>query len=291
MLLTKIISGVLVGAAIILSVILLKPVWLLMVAFISVVGTWELAQMLGNKGHRVSFRWPAALNLTLLVGVYLLVESDISPLVQDWNIAHAQVLAWINTFMVFASLALIVRSLFRKPRANVVELFAPLFQIAYLGWFPSFFILLRAIPGGEFFLVWALTSVAFSDIGAYFAGKYLGKHPYFQHLSPNKTIEGALGGIAASVAMAALLAFAFGRWLPIPWYHLLILATGMACLGQMGDLVESLIKRDMDVKDSGNLIPGHGGMLDRVDSYILLAPFLYYYLTNFVLFQPTAAGM
>lgn len=291
MLLTKIISGVLVGAAIILSVILLKPVWLLMVAFISVVGTWELAQMLGNKGHRVSFRWPAALNLTLLVGVYLLVESDISPLVQDWNIAHAQVLAWINTFMVFASLALIVRSLFRKPRANVVELFSPLFQIAYLGWFPSFFILLRAIPGGEFFLVWALTSVAFSDIGAYFAGKYLGKHPYFQHLSPNKTIEGALGGIGASVTMAALLAFAFGRWLPIPWYHLLILSTGMACLGQMGDLVESLIKRDMDVKDSGNLIPGHGGMLDRVDSYILLAPFLYYYLTNFVLFQPTAAGM
>lgn len=285
-LITKIISGTIVAAAIVFSVLYLKLVWLVMVCLLSVTGTWELARMLQNKGIRVSLWWPAALNLLLLCGIYLLVDSDISHDVFDWNIGYAQVLGWQNMFMIFASLALITRNLFLKPRATLQELSAPMFQLAYLGWFPSFFILLRSIPGGEYFLVWALTTVAFSDIGAYFAGRFLGKRPYFQHLSPNKTLEGALGGIASSVGIAFILSLAFGKWLPISWLHLLILSTGMACLGQVGDLVESMIKRDMDVKDSGNIIPGHGGMLDRIDSYLLLAPFLYYYLTNFVLIKP-----
>ena len=92
-----------------------------------------------------------------------------------------------------------------------------------------------------------------------------------------------MGGIAASIATAFALAAVFGKWLPIPWYHTLILSAGAACLGQVGDLIESLIKRDADVKDSGSFIPGHGGMLDRIDSYLLLSPFLYYYLVNFVI--------
>ena len=284
-LVTKLVSGFIVAGSIIFSVIFLKLVWLGMVALLSITGTWELARMLQERGHRVSFWWPGALNLLLLCGIYLLVDSDISRIVFDWNIGHAQVLAWQNMFMVFAFLVMITRVLFLKPRATAMELMAPGFQLAYLGWFPSFFILLRSIPGGEYFLVWSLTTVAFSDIGAFFAGKFLGKRPYFQHLSPNKTLEGALGGIASSVLIACILGFAFGRWLPIPLPHLLILAVGMACLGQVGDLVESLIKRDMDVKDSGTIIPGHGGMLDRIDSYLLLAPFLYYYLTNFVLIK------
>ncbi len=284
-LLIRFVSGTVVAASIIFSVIFLKIVWLIMVAFLSVTGTWEFARMLQNKGIRVSFWWPVTINLLLLGGLYLLVDSDISKTVFDWNIGHAEILSWETMFILFAFLALITRSLFLKPRATVNELAAPMFQVAYLGWFPSFFILLRSIPGGEFFLVWALTTVAFSDIGAYFAGRFAGKRPYFQHLSPNKTLEGAMGGIASSVGIAFVLGWAFGKWLPIPWYHLLVLSTGMACLGQVGDLIESLIKRDMDVKDSGNLIPGHGGMLDRIDSYLLLAPFLYYYLTNFVLLK------
>ncbi|MEI2684910.1 MAG: phosphatidate cytidylyltransferase [Cypionkella sp.] len=210
-----------------------------------------------------------------------MVDSDFSKIVDNWSVGHAQVISLLNMLVMFSALTLITRSLFLVPRATIPELGLPLFQIAYLGWFPTFFILLRSIPQGEFFLVWGLTSVAFSDIGAYFAGKYLGKRPYFQHLSPNKTREGAIGGIVSSVGMAFFLAWIFGKWLPMPWYHTLILATGAACLGQVGDLVESLIKRDADVKDSGTFIPGHGGMLDRIDSYLLLAPFLYCYLVRF----------
>lgn len=289
MLLTKILSGTLIAAAIIFSVIAFKFVWLLMVCLLSVIGTWELARMLEKRGHRVSFWIPALFNLILLGGVYLLVDSDYSRVVKNWNIEHAEVLAWQTMYMVFTSLVLIIRSVFLKPRATVTELFAPVFQLAYLGWFPTFFILLRSIPKGEFFLVWGLTTVAFSDIGAYFAGKYLGKRPYFQHLSPNKTLEGAIGGVLSSVAIAWVLAYFFGAWLPISTFHLVILATGMACLGQIGDLIESLIKRDMEVKDSGDWIPGFGGLLDRIDSYLLLAPFIYYYLTSIVMISDETA--
>lgn len=290
MLLTKILSGAVIGAAIILSILFFKLAWLIMVGFLSITGTWELARMLRQKGIRATFWLPGLLNLLLLSGIYLLVDSDYSRIVKDWNIGHAQVASWEHLFMVFASLTLITRSLFLKNEqgnrgASMLELSVPLFQITWLGWFPSFFLLLRAIPGGEFFLVWALTTVAFSDIGAYFCGKYLGKHPFFKHLSPNKTLEGSLGGIASSIIVAQLLAWAFGKWLPISWYHNLILATGMACLGQVGDLIESMVKRDMGVKDSGDWLPGFGGLLDRIDAYLLLAPFLYYYLTNFVLIE------
>jgi phosphatidate cytidylyltransferase len=282
LLFTKIISGVIVGAAIILSVLFFKLAWLLMVLFLSVTGTHELFRMLQKKGYRVQFWLPACLNLLMLIIVYFLVDSDFSKIVDNWSVGHAPVISLLNMLVIFSTLVLITRSLFLVPRATIAELGLPLFQIAYLGWFPCFFILLRSIPHGEFFLVWGMTSVAFSDIGAYFAGKYLGKKPYFQHLSPNKTREGAMGGIASSIGMAFFLAWLFGKWLPMPWYHTLILATGSACLGQVGDLIESLIKRDAEVKDSGTFIPGHGGMLDRIDSYLLLSPFLYYYLVNFV---------
>ncbi len=283
LLLTKVISGIGIAAAILLSIFYLKLVWLLMVGLLSVIGTWELARMLRRGGHRVSTFLPMFLNGLLLVGIYFLVDSDYSSIVMDWNVSHAQVLAWQNMFILFATLTLILRTPFSRPRATVPELFAPLFQMAYLGWFPSFFILLRSLPGGSFYLAWGLTTVAFSDIGAYFAGKFFGKTPYFPHLSPNKTIEGAVGGVAASVGIAYALAYFMGDNLPVQGVHIFVLAVSMACLGQMGDLIESMIKRDMNVKDSGTWLPGFGGLLDRIDSYLLLAPFMYYYDTNFVL--------
>lgn len=286
LLLTKLISGVVIGAAIILSILFFKLAWLIMVGLLSVIGTWELARMLNKRGHRVSTLLPMTLNALLLVSLYFLVDSDYSATVADWNVSHAQVLAWQNMFVLFSALTLILKTPFLRPRATVLELFAPLYQMAYLGWFPSFFILLRALPGGAVFLVWGLTVVAFSDIGAYFAGKYLGKHPYFQHLSPNKTIEGSVGGILASVAIAWGMAYFIGGYLPVSGIHITILAVSMACLGQVGDLIESMIKRDMQVKDSGTWLPGFGGLLDRIDSYLFLGPFMYYYLINFVLIKP-----
>lgn len=280
MLATKLISGSVIATTIILSILWFQWAWLLMVIALSLIGTWELARMLQGKGIRVSFVLPAALNLLLLLGVYFL--ADLPTEQPDPQLRHTTLSAWMHMYVVFAGLTLLLRNVFLKPRATLTEMSAPFFQLAWLGWFPAFFILIRTLPGGPFFLIWALTTVAFSDIGGYFAGKYLGKHPYFQHLSPNKTIEGAIGGILGSVAIGMGLSAAFGSLLPLPLLHVVLLAAGMACVGQMGDLIESMVKRDMDVKDSGTWLPGFGGLLDRIDSYLLLAPFLYYYLVSFV---------
>jgi phosphatidate cytidylyltransferase len=122
----------------------------------------------------------------------------------------------------------------------------------------------------------ALVTAWLGDTGAYFAGKYLGKAKLYPAVSPKKTVEGAIGGLAASVVFGGVLA---RQWyLPeIPaWDAILVAAVG-GILGQGGDLAESLIKRSTGVKDSGGVVPGHGGILDRVDALILTSTVVYLY--------------
>ncbi len=121
-----------------------------------------------------------------------------------------------------------------------------------------------------YLLIWA------SDIGAYYIGTSLGKHKLYPKISPKKSVEGLIGGMLAA-AGAALLCRAW--FLPgIDVLEAAVLGLVLAVVGTLGDLVESLFKRDAGVKDSGNLIPGHGGILDRMDSMLFAAPVLYYYL-------------
>jgi phosphatidate cytidylyltransferase len=125
------------------------------------------------------------------------------------------------------------------------------------------------------------------DTGAYFAGKAFGKHKLYEAVSPNKTIEGSLGGIAASIGVAFLFNYLFAfdsRWIPLEAWQVLLLAIPANLLGQLGDLCESIIKRAHDVKDSGTIIPGHGGMLDRIDGLIFASPWVYIFLKHFVVF-------
>jgi len=114
-----------------------------------------------------------------------------------------------------------------------------------------------------------------SDIGAYYTGRLLGKHKLAPKVSPGKTWEGVVGGIAAAVAMAALAHFWFFRELTLMWA--LSLAAVMTVLGVLGDLVESALKRGAGAKDAANLLPGHGGILDRLDSLLFNAPLIYYF--------------
>lgn len=123
---------------------------------------------------------------------------------------------------------------------------------------------------GFFFLV-----IMGSDVGAYFTGKYLGKHKLAPKISPGKTWEGAVGGLAASMAFAALATFWF---LPEMSYRVsLPLAAVMTVIGIIGDLAESALKRGAGAKDAANILPGHGGLLDRLDSLLFNAPILYYF--------------
>jgi phosphatidate cytidylyltransferase len=147
--------------------------------------------------------------------------------------------------------------------------------ILYGGVLFTFLALLKRDVGGD--LVVLVLAVAWvGDTGAYFAGRFLGRTKLYPAVSPGKTWAGAFGGLAASVATGV--AFKLIRLDELPWLDIILLTAPAAALGQMGDLVESMIKRSRGVKDSGALLPGHGGILDRIDAVLFIGPYTYLYL-------------
>lgn len=130
--------------------------------------------------------------------------------------------------------------------------------------------------GGDY-LLFLFGLLWVGDTAAMGVGKWLGKHQLAPTVSPNKTVEGFVGGVVGALAIAVLMYF--WRLPHVPLLHLLICALGCSLFGQLGDLVESMWKRSLGIKDSSNLIPGHGGVLDRFDSLLFAAPFMYVYMT------------
>ncbi len=155
--------------------------------------------------------------------------------------------------------------------------------IVYAGFLTTFLAKLKVLeltgltPPGRGYLVLIVLLIAWlADTGGYFAGRFLGKSKLYESVSPKKTWAGAWGGIAGSIAGVAILKLAFATYLT--WLDVLLLAIPGGMLGQMGDLAESLIKRSTGVKDSGALLPGHGGILDRIDAVLFIAPYVYVYM-------------
>jgi phosphatidate cytidylyltransferase len=138
----------------------------------------------------------------------------------------------------------------------------------------SFAVRLHGLDGeGPKLLLFALMITWAGDTGAYFVGRAIGKHPFAPHLSPKKTWEGAAASFLGSLVVGVL----FSRWLVAPVPHLLAMAGVGNVAGQVGDLLESAYKRSAGVKDSGALLPGHGGILDRIDALVLAIPAVWYY--------------
>lgn len=135
---------------------------------------------------------------------------------------------------------------------------------------------LRLLPEGGAWVLQACVLAWGSDTGAYFAGRFLGKKKLYERVSPKKTWAGAIGGVASATALAFVFHHFFGPVALTP-VHLAILAPIGAALGQLGDLAESLLKRSVGVKDSGKIMPGHGGLLDRIDALLLTGPWLLAY--------------
>jgi phosphatidate cytidylyltransferase len=123
-------------------------------------------------------------------------------------------------------------------------------------------------------MLYAATCVWATDTFAYFVGRTVGRTPLAPTLSPGKTVEGALGGLAGAV----IVGLCFGLWIHLPWVHSLVVGGIAGLAGQIGDLFESALKREAGIKDFGRIMPGHGGMLDRVDSLLFVIPLVYLYL-------------
>jgi len=168
---------------------------------------------------------------------------------------------------------------FRDIPSVASRLTATITGIVYAGFlttFLAFFKRLAPVSEGGHFVILVLVIAWLADTGGYFAGRFLGKAKLYEAVSPKKTWAGAYGGIAGSLLGVIVMKLAFLDWLN--WGDVAIIAIGGGILGQLGDLTESLIKRSVGVKDSGALLPGHGGILDRIDAVLFIAPFVYGYL-------------
>jgi phosphatidate cytidylyltransferase len=155
-----------------------------------------------------------------------------------------------------------------------------LFGILYIGFLLSHICLIRNMTDGKKWVLFLIITVWSGDIFAFLSGSLFGRHKLYPKISPNKTYEGLVGAIIGSIVVAMAFALLFIPKLEIGFC--VLLAIGLGVLGQLGDFTESMLKRSAQVKDSGSLIPGHGGMLDRLDSFLFSAPFLYYSLLYFL---------
>ena len=185
----------------------------------------------------------------------------------------------------------VARVLWRGPvQGSMPRLAATIFAVLYVGWLGSYLVRLRELPllfaraplDGFRFVLLAFLFTWVSDTGAYFFGTLLGRRRLAPRVSPGKSIEGSLAALACTGAAGSVAAATFMATLLVPWQGL-VLGVVASAVGQLGDLLASLLKRDAAFKDASQLIPGHGGVLDRFDSVLLVAPLLYYALRFFVL--------
>jgi phosphatidate cytidylyltransferase len=149
--------------------------------------------------------------------------------------------------------------------------------ILYVGWLLSYPVALRDLDDGRNWVFFALFTTFASDTAAFLAGSALGKNKLAPHISPAKTWEGAISGIIGAIIVSLVFILPTPLTLPLNWGQAILLGLLASIFGQLGDLVESLFKRNMVAKDSGRLIPGHGGFLDRMDSIVFAGIVVYYY--------------
>ncbi len=181
----------------------------------------------------------------------------------------------ISIFIQFWLFMVVVSSMvygFKVNERNLIDMASTLFGIVYTGFLPFHIVLIDKSGYGA--IIWLVFISAFgTDIMAYFTGMALGKHKLCPNLSPKKSIEGAVGGVAGSMILSAIFAYFL-----MPENMVMCIAIGFfgSIVAQLGDLSASAFKRKMGIKDYGNLIPGHGGILDRFDSVMFTAPMVYY---------------
>jgi phosphatidate cytidylyltransferase len=177
----------------------------------------------------------------------------------------------------------------RDQRDSIADIAVTVFGVLYVGWLSAHFMLLRELPDtvgrpyadGGWYLLSVFIITWTCDTGAYGVGLAWGRHRLLPRVSPKKTVEGALGGVVTALLAALLLGGVLLKDI-LALRHFLVIALIVGIAGQIGDLVESLMKRDAQVKDTSRLLPGHGGILDRFDSLLFIVPLTYWYLRYFV---------
>jgi phosphatidate cytidylyltransferase len=233
------------------------------IAFIfglALAGFWEYARATGLVRDRMLVALAMALVAALAADV--LLAERLLPYADWYQLYLALPLAAIVLIVCLP----IVRN---RTAGELPKIALALFGFLYIGWMFGHLALLANGPNAYGYLMYLIFAVEINDIAAYVFGRLLGRHKLRSQLSPNKTWEGALGGLAVSLALPWLLRISFPHFGPI---ELVLTGLIVGIGGTLGDLAMSLIKREAGLKDMGSLLPGHGGILDRIDSLILVAP-------------------
>jgi phosphatidate cytidylyltransferase len=279
---------------VVVGLVLFTPTWVVAVAtaVIMVLALWEYFALGDAIGHRAYRVWTLACSILFVAAgapfghpVYMdfilpggnprspsIPPIPFSPFPVGATLLHSPE----SVFFLFV-LGLTVLTLWtRRPLVEALPAAGISSSALMLVSFPlSFAVRLHNFTFyGPRLLLFALVLTWVGDTAAYFVGRAIGKHPLAPHLSPKKTWEGTVASLIGSL----LVGVGFASWLPISLLHLLAMAVVGNVAGQMGDLLESAYKRSAGVKDSGGLLPGHGGVLDRIDALILCIPVIWYYL-------------
>ncbi len=304
MLRLRVLSALVLIPVILVLVALGEPYLALLVLLVAGLALQEVYALFGAAGLR-PVHWAGFLSalLFILAALTTPAESGCGCRVRLPGMAELP-LPWtlpghvgVGGALAGAILLTLIGQLLRRDRGGAMPSWGlTLSGALYISWPLSHFILLREVSRPDFsppfwqalggptlgagfwWIVVVLTLVWLCDTAAYFVGVRWGRHKMSPYLSPKKSWEGAAAGLLTSIAVALGLVPLLGLPLSYPWSAVLGLLVGT--LGQVGDLAESLLKRQAGVKDSGRLIPGHGGMLDRVDSLLFVAPAVYYFLVG-----------
>jgi len=260
--LLKRVLSTLVLLPVFLAIVMAGPLWLYgaTIVAIAAAGQWEFTGMFDRAGLRTH-------RLVGLAGGVLVTASFALPVSG-------------RGVFTLVLLGVLASSLWRSPGRRVAwePLVITVFGICYVNWLLGYGFWLRGLPSGKEWVLLLVWVTWLGETAAYLVGSTVGRHQLAPVISPRKTIEGAVAQIAVSIAAAVVgQAWFFGV---LPREHAVAVGALLGVVGQVGDLVESALKRSVGTKDTGHLIPGHGGMLDRVDSLLFNTPVLFYYASH-----------
>lgn len=257
------VTGILLLGSV-LTVLVVGGRWGLLFVAVVVVCTaqWELARLLGVHRDRVR------------TGLCMF-QSACLPVVTLWAGGVGLLGAVVGALLTWMAVETLARGNLAGAQR---ELAFRMLCILYGGVLPCFFVLLWTIPDGVQWILWTILVTAAGDTVAYYVGSLWGKRKLLPRVSPGKTVEGALAGLVGNGVSGLLYGLLFFQ--PVATLEGVLLALVVGALGQMGDLSESMLKREAGVKDSGWLLPGHGGVLDRLDSLLFSAPLVFFWASR-----------
>ena len=255
-------------------------VFLLIMVFLAAAGLAEFYGMAGKTGLPCYAGWGMFGGVLLLAATFVDCSGQFG-----WSARPSKVNDFESSFFILFVLGLCIRQfLSRRTTTGIAAISTTLFGLMYVPWLLNFIQKINFFSPpveGHYYLLYFMLVTKFSDSGAYAVGSLIGRHKMIPRISPGKTWEGFAGAVVVSTAASVLFASLAGRHLAgmTPW-HAVILGVILSVGAVVGDLIESLFKREAGLKDSGRLFPGIGGILDLLDSLLFNAPLMYLYLRH-----------